>query len=92
MTDEIQKVEVEEMNRAILLNRCHVVRIDRGVLLHAADVTEYPQTTVMDIVRTTIVVIEIAEGVAIIDAIGQDRDKTLRPMTIRVMALTSRVG
>ena len=50
------------------------------------------QTIVMEIVRTTIVEIEIAEGVAIIDAIGQGEDKTLRPMMmIRTMAVMNRV-
>jgi len=77
MTDELQKVETDEMNHPILPSHCHVVNIDHGVLLHIADVTKYPQTIVMEIARTTIVVIEIAEDVAIIDAIDQDEDKTL---------------
>jgi len=69
MTDEVQKVEVDEMNRPTLPSRCHAVRIDRAVLLH---VTESRQTIVMEIARTTIVVIEIDEDVAIIDATDQD--------------------
>ena len=87
MTDEVQKVEVDEMNRPILPSHCRVARIDRGVLLHAADVTEYRQTIVTEIARTTIVVTEIAVDVATIDAIDQDEDKTLRLMTIRTMAM-----
>ena len=42
MTDEAQKVEVDEMNRQTLPSRCHAVRIDRGMLFHVAGVTEYP--------------------------------------------------
>ena len=57
MTDEVQKVEVDEMNRPILASHCHAVRIDRAILL-IADVTEYRQTIVTKIARTTIVVIE----------------------------------
>ena len=92
MTDEVWKVEVDGINRQILLSHCHVVRIDRGVLLHTAGVVEYLQTIVTEIVQTTIVEIEIAEDVAIIDAIGQDEDKTLRLMTmIRTMAVMNRV-
>ena len=87
MTDEVQKVEVDEMNRQILPSHCHVVRIDRGVLLHVVDETEYRQTIVTEIARTTIVVTEIAVDVATIDAIDQDEDKTLRLMTIQTMAM-----
>ena len=61
MTDEVQKVEVDEMNRPILASHCHAVRIDRAILL-IADVTEYRQTIVTEIARTMIVVTEIAGG------------------------------
>ena len=77
MTDEVQKIEVDEMIRQILLSHCHAVKIDRAVLLHVADVTEYRRTIVTEIARTTIVVTEIAVDVATIDAIDQDEDKTL---------------
>jgi len=82
------------MNRPILPSHCHAVRIDRAVLLHEVDVTEYRQTIATEIARTTIVAIEIDEGVVIIDAIDQDEDRALRPtMKIRTMAtaMTSRV-
>ena len=74
MRDEVQKVEVNAMNRQILPSHCHAVKIDRAVLLHVADVTEYRRTIVTEIARTTIVVIEIAVDVATIDAIDQDED------------------
>jgi len=91
MTDEVQKVEVDEMNRAILLNRCHVVKIDHGVPLRVAGVTVYPWTIVMEIARTTIVAIEIAVNLATIDAIDQDEGMIRRLMTIQMMAVTSSV-
>ena len=40
MTDEVQKVEVDEIIRQILLSHCHAVKIDRATLLHVADVPE----------------------------------------------------
>ena len=91
MTDEVQKVEVDEVNRPTLPSHCRADRIVRAILLHIADVTEYRQTIVMEIARTTIVVTEIAGDVATIDAIDQDEDKTLRPMTIRTMAMAATI-
>ena len=60
MTDEVQKVEVDEMNRPTLPSHCRADRIVRAILLHIADVTEYRQMIVTEIARTTIVVTEIA--------------------------------
>ena len=83
MTDEAQKVEVDVMNRLTLLNRCRVVRIDRDVLFHEADVVETKchQMIVTMTVQTMIVVTEIAVDVVIINVTDQDEDKILRPIT-----------
>ena len=77
MTGEARKVEVDVMNRLILLNLCRVVRIDRDVLFHEADVVEMKchQTIVTDTVQTMIVVIEIAVDRVIINVTDQDEDK-----------------
>ena len=91
MTDEVQNVEVDEMNRPILASHCHAVRIDRAILLLIADVTEYRQTIVTEIARTTIVVIEIAVDGTIIDAIDQDGDKSRRLIQTMAMEVTSPV-
>ena len=90
MTDEDQKVEVDEMNRPILESHCHAVRIDRAILLLIAGVTESRQTIVTDISRTTIVAIEIAVDLATINANDQEEDKIRRLMTM-AMAVTSPV-
>jgi len=91
MTDEVQNVEVDEMNRPILASHCHAVRIDRAILLLIADVTEYRQTIVTEIARTTIVVIEIAVDGTIIDAIDQDGDKSRRLIQTMAMEVASPV-
>jgi len=89
MTDEVQKVEVDDMNRPILQNRCHVVRIDRAILL-ITGVTESRQTIVTDVARTTIVATEIAVDLGTIDANDQDED-TIRRLMQMAMAITSPV-
>jgi len=96
VTGEARKVEVDVVNRLILLNLCRVVRIDRDVLFHEADVVETKchQTIVTMTVQTMIVVTEIAVDVVIINVTDQDEDEILRPTTtIRttVMVVTGQV-